>query len=64
MKVFQSRTVCQAQGMRLMPWIVHRLGRGWSLLRKALLSDGGGSRSFVANGCRSVLLIEDALTSR
>jgi hypothetical protein len=50
--------------MRLMPWIIHRLGRCWSLLTKALLSAGGGSRSLVAIDCRSVLLIEDALTSR
>jgi hypothetical protein len=64
MKVFQSRTVCQAQGIRLTPWIVQGLGRCRSLLTKALLSGDYGTRSSVADDCRCVLSMEDALTSR
>jgi hypothetical protein len=39
--------------MHLMPWIIHRLDRCWSVLTKALFTDGAGGRSLVANNCRS-----------
>jgi hypothetical protein len=61
---FYSRTVFQAQGMRLMPWRMRRVGCSWFQLTRTLLSDGAGACSSVATGCRCVLLIELTQTLR